>query len=1497
VTDIDELGRALDAIERHEARFLAWGILDRALTRDRLEHLLSTESDGDPAELVSELRRRGLLFEVPRTSPPAFRTRMAEGVRLFAKLRQLFPNRPLSGAAHLVADYRFVVRPRRFPHRHLRFEEIASELNSFPLSPDATAALEALVSEGPGGRERRLSRFQVEATSEVLRGLSADRDQACIVTAGTGSGKTLAFYLPTLVHLAASGDLGKGMEVLAVYPRNELLKDQLLATLREVRRLRSSHPDSPVVRIGAYFGPTPLRGGGQALPEYLGWRRSSGGRVCPFLLCPGDFSGIECGGRLVWKDEDRKAKRERLECETCHEFVLDDEFALTRQAMQERPPDIVFTTTEMLNRSLSDEWSRHVFGAGPRASKPPRLILLDEAHTYAGASGAQAAYLLRRWRHLVTGPVVWVGLSATLRDAETFYSALTGVPADRVREVTPRSEDMERRGHEYQLLLRGDPASQAALLSTSIQSLMLLLRLQDPLDEETSLGLFGHKVFAFCDNLDLTNRLYRQLLNAEGRDPIGKPDPAKAGSLALLRSQTHRAPEGGTPLDWETLDRDGQDWWIVDRLRPSPTPPQIGRTSSQDTGVAANAETVIATASLEVGYDDPTVGAVLQHKAPRDLAQFVQRRGRAGRPQRMRPWTVVVLSDYGRDRLAYQNYEQLFDPALPPKSLPLGNRSIQRMQATFAVMDWLANRMATRGGDRSSVRQDLSGPTENAAQKRRQDRELELLQAVLHNEGERRDLVRYLCGALSLKKEDVQTLLWEGPRAVLSEAIPTAVRRLSSDWQAVRGGAPTPQGDRIRRNHPLPEFVPANLFSDLSLPEIQIVAPEGYDDAAETEEPIFLVLNELAPGNVSLRWAVWKTRGLWVDPNVTNGMLDISESLLADGDVIAHVTDDAGRAVDVVRPFSVHPSKVEGDVLESSSGRLDWQVRVTAEHEAVDTQLPTASTWRDVIMGADFFLQAGRGGVRVLRFAAGGRAEIGRRKTSKNRVRYVLSDGHAPVAVGVELDVDALCIKVRPPADIDGFGLSGDVRRLRQLRRDRFVDETTAGLLALDEADEAVDINIFMATWIAELALSAIAFEAERRNGQLPDVASWSGEEWRSRLLGAFDRNFQGLHDDPADESPLRARMEEEAAHMAVGELLTTEFTAAMQPPDHSWYPGLRSRFTSTTAAAIHTAVQNLLPDFDAEHDLVIDIVDDGADAVEIWLTETTVGGGGIVETLYARYAEDPRRFWNLAAATLQPGDAEQTAESLPLVVEGLLRGAFMGPAEVYRAATDDEDAISAWRVILAEVAQSGIPPSHSLSVAMASRLLRIGSSDRSDRAVHLAIGRWDELERQTGFAIDHRTACSILAQNDRVLSALQGAAPSPMTSDDTAWAFSVLLGLLWASPESVRPNALQAPMPFTDSPARTERTLVTAMLVDDAARISVHDEDWRRETEALLATTGTCVLVVESNREQKLHDALLDLMAEPTEVGTLHLHPRLVSLRRRVGGIEAELQLVEAPQ
>ena len=117
----------------------------------------------------------------------------------------------------------------------------------------------------------------------------------------------------------------------------------------------------------------------------------------------------------------------------------------------------------------------------------------------------------------------------------------------------------------------------------------------------------------------------------------------------------------------------------------------------------AGMDVIVATASLEVGFNDPEVESVIQHKAPRNVAQFFQRKGRAGRLRSMRPWTVIMLSDYGRDQLAYQAYDQLFDPELPVRTVPLANRYVQRMQAVYSLIDFLGASLQAKGANGNSA--------------------------------------------------------------------------------------------------------------------------------------------------------------------------------------------------------------------------------------------------------------------------------------------------------------------------------------------------------------------------------------------------------------------------------------------------------------------------------------------------------------------------------------------------------------------------------------------------------------------------------------------------------------------------------------------------------------------------------------------------------------------------------------------------------------------------
>ncbi|WP_200189915.1 hypothetical protein, partial [Marichromatium gracile] len=172
--------------------------------------------------------------------------------------------------------------------------------------------------------------------------------------------------------------------------------------------------------------------------------------------------------------------------------------------------------------------------------------LLDEVHLYAGSYGAQVAYLLRRWWAASGRRSSFVGLSATIAEGQTFFSHLTGLSPTVVEEIKPLEEEIEEEGSEYMLALRGDPVSQTALLSTTIQTLMLSARLLDPpgIFDKKAMPFFGWRAFAFTDQLDATNRLFKDLLDAEGRyHPSGNSNLIKhpRGGLALLR-------DGSTPI-------------------------------------------------------------------------------------------------------------------------------------------------------------------------------------------------------------------------------------------------------------------------------------------------------------------------------------------------------------------------------------------------------------------------------------------------------------------------------------------------------------------------------------------------------------------------------------------------------------------------------------------------------------------------------------------------------------------------------------------------------------------------------------------------------------------------------------------------------------------------------------------------------------------------------------------------------------------------------------
>ncbi|MEU4776676.1 protein DpdJ [Micromonospora sp. NPDC023633] len=1474
--------RVLDAVEDVEARYLVWGLTEESWTEEHLLETIRTAAPSyDPRELLEQLLQHNLLFELDRRWPTEYRTRMAETMRLMAHLRQQFPNRPWQAAPPLVADFRFRHEPRWFPERNLTPDAVAAQLAARQLS-DAQVEAARQILDG-----RKLSTFQLDSTIDVFAAM-AGRDRGVVVSAGTGSGKTLAFYLPALTYLATRPESPRGVGVVAIYPRNELLKDQLASALDETRRLRKA--GGRQIRLGAYFGNTPKAAEAARAPNRA-WRRAATGWVCPYLTCPGSETESRCGGELVWRFTDyapsAQRKHERLTCVRCGEQVGDDEVALTRRSMHARPPDLLFTTTEMLNRSLSDGWSMHVFGVGPKAASRPGLVLLDEVHTYEGSNGAQVAYLLRRWRRLLGRPTTWVGLSATLANAGRFFETLCGLADGTVTTVEPRQEDMRPRGREYQVVLRGDPGQQTALLSSTIQSLMLLRRVLDR--QPTSLGAYGNRVFAFCDNLDLVNRLYRQMLSAEGFTETGRRlrNGVALASLRLSRA----AGRSGPVTDWERRDADGQQWWMPERLGFDDQGLRIGRTSSQDTGVKVGSDIVVTTSSLEVGFDDPSVGAVLQHKAPRDVASFLQRRGRAGRTQTQRPWTVVVLSDFGRDRTAYQDYETLLAPALPEKRLPLGNQSVRKMQAAMCLIDWAAHRLdvtARTGGQR--MRSVFVQPDSTHAHLR--EAVAKLLTQVMNGGTERQELMTFIGSSLRLSLEEVEAVCWEQPRSLLLDAVPTARRRLVSRWAAYDNGKAVPEREEWVNDSPLPEFIPKALFSDLCLPEVAIEPPPSYDEAARESIAVHMALNELAPGKVTMRWAVERGRGLWIEPAPDGQAVALELGLAQCGDVIGEVSDDHGT-LPLVRPLVTAPQVPDPEVQSSSNGRLHWQVRRQAPADAIKVLRPRSGPLVGTVLSVEAYLHSGCGALHTWRYATATSAAVLRRAGGRQQIANSFTWHGQPAAVGYEASVDAQVVTVAVPQTLAEFDLHCSPRRLRQLRRDIFVDRLRTGLHALR-------IDPFLSHNIAE-ALVAAAAAAVRDSTDPVHLSGLPAGRWRELVSDVLSQGLVGLEededeDDDNDLSPRQQQLLDALLDPAVMHVIADSTGLLTAEPDDTWLPWLRARYVHTVAAAWQAAAQQLCPDFDADLDSIVDVdpVTDNS-TVAFVLSDAMIGGGGMVESLTSRISDDPRQFDYLVVAALQPSDLEEVDRSLRHTLDLLNTEPEIDEAALrFRHATTDR--LGCWQSLLALLTNYGVSPAHATVTTLASRVFRANSGRESDLLLRECLTRWENVEVRAGFAIDHRSICMALATDPIIRAELVKAVPEGAVQNQS-WMQSVLQGLLWPSAEARRAQSLVASNRFVSDPPMTERTLVLDTLPESYDDVDVDQPDWTDQLTKIIATAGRCRLVSGSNDRVRLKRALQHIVIQPIELGWLHVHPHVDATSRHDGLLAVDVSLEESPQ
>ena len=166
-------------------------------------------------------------------------------------------------------------------------------------------------------------------------------------------------------------------------------------------------------------------------------------------------------------------------------------------------------------------------------------------------------------------------------------------------------------------------------------------------------------------------------------------------------------------------------------------------------------------------------------------------------------------------------------------------------------------------------------------------------------------------------------------------------------------------------------------------------------------------------------------------------------------------------------------------------------------------------------------------------------------------------------------------------------------------------------------------------------------------------------------------------------------------------------------PDPDRWGRWLRERIHETLGQALLAAAHSAAPEHMSEGSLLLDL-DRGdlrcnlGDSVEIWLTESAIGGSGAVEALAHKASDTPRMLIDTMEAAISPDESELSSGGLDELIEAFV--AAPDVAEVVgnvRSQMGHAERVVALQELYEILVRKGMYAETGLKVAMNHRILR----------------------------------------------------------------------------------------------------------------------------------------------------------------------------------------------
>ena len=192
--------------------------------------------------------------------------------------------------------------------------------------------------------------------------------------------------------------------------------------------------------------------------------------------------------------------------------------------------------------------------------------------------------------------------------------------------------------------------------------------------------------------------------------------------------------------------------------------------------------------------------------------------------------------------------------------------------------------------------------------------------------------------------------------------------------------------------------------------------------------------------------------------------------------------------------------------------------------------------------------------------------------------------------------------------------------------------------------------------------------------------------------------------------------------------------------PDPEFYSKwLRETLHGTLAEALLQACINVASPQASTDTVISDFIPSDENG-RVWITETTVGGAGVIQAFANTFSEEPRSLFRSLEATLAPSDIELSCSGLRQFISLACEDEEVkNLISDLRSNNDHKKRIDLLSELYRTLKIKGIDVSRSLKVSINTRFLKPKMDPKWDSFLGDLLTQWDKIEEKLSIAVGLR--------------------------------------------------------------------------------------------------------------------------------------------------------------